>query len=78
MAIQRLPDVGRIEGFDFHHPGGVDPSAGTLRLRYTCREGQRCEVELPAMDALRLMSWLQQWSKDEVFDHLIQPPDAVH
>jgi hypothetical protein len=76
MAVHRLPDIGRIDGFDFHHPGGVDPSAGLLRLQYTCREGARYEVELPAMDALKLLDWLQQWSKDEVFDHLTKLPSG--
>jgi len=76
MAVHRLPDVNRIDGFDFHHPGGIDPSAGLLRLRYTDREGARYEVELPAMDALKLLGWLQQWSKDEVFDHLAALPSG--
>jgi hypothetical protein len=78
MAVQRLPDMARIEGFDFFHPGGVDPSEGLLKLHYVCRYGRRYELEVPALDALKLLDWLRQWSKDEVLDHLHATPGTAH
>jgi hypothetical protein len=71
--------VAQIEGFLFSHPGTVDPSDGVLRLQYVAPGGARYEVQVPALAALKLLTLLEQWSRDQVLDHLRMPaPESLH
>jgi hypothetical protein len=78
MAVRDLPDVANFEGFLFSHPGTIDPSEGVLRLQYTGPCGTRFELQVPALAALKMLTLLEQWSRDQVLDHLREPVGSIH
>lgn len=69
-AVNVLPPVHRIEGFEFSHPGGSDPRLGLVRLQYTDQKKSWHALSIPAMDALYLLNVLEQWCADERLDDL--------
>ncbi len=74
MTYDQLPDVDRVQGVLYTPPNGPDLSQGLLRLQYTDRTGATQELLLRTPDALTLLNWLEQWSKDAQLDHLRRPP----
>jgi hypothetical protein len=74
--VNRLPDVGRIQGVVLQRSALKDPKADKIELQYTDRTPLQKwhSVQMPLLDALYLLNILESLSRDEGFDHLRRPP----
>ena len=68
MNINRLPLVDRFQGVTYEESTSADPKAGTVELQYTDRAGRRHALKMAQLDALHLLSMLEQLARDEGLD----------
>ena len=73
MSVNRLPDVGRIQGVQGSGLG-ADPRLARISLQYTDERNCWHELQMPALDALYLLNLLAAWAKDSGMEKHRHPP----
>ncbi len=72
MAINRLPDVGRIQGI--RATSASRPELSRISIQFEDEKHQLHELDLRALDALYLLNLIEQWAKNAGIEHLRHPP----
>jgi hypothetical protein len=65
MTVNKLPDVGRIQGLT--RTAGFDVPRIVVSLQYTDRSNGWHEVEMPFLDAMYLLNLLKAMQQDVGF-----------
>jgi hypothetical protein len=73
LMINKLPDVGRIQGAHAESLG-PDPKFARICVQYTDEKGQWHELQMRAHDALYLLNLLEAWAQEAGIEHLRHPP----
>ena len=71
-SFHLLPSVGRIQSVVLIPD--LDPTKAKVDLQYTDRNNEWCQVEMPLLDALYLLTLLEGMSREQGLDYLRQPP----
>lgn len=72
MTVNKLPEVGRIQGVQLTK--GPDPKQSTIDLQYTDPAGRWHEVTMPFLDGMYLLNLLRAVQIDMGFDMPFEPP----
>lgn len=72
--MNKLQDVGRIQGVMFQPSPLNDPVAHKVEVQYTDRTQRWHSLKMPLLDALYLLNMLEAMAKESGFDHLRRAP----
>ena len=74
-GVQKLSSVDRIYGLSLNIDN--DSKRCVVNIQYINREQQLTDINIPLLDALYLLNFLEAMSKERGFDHLRQLEDEL-